>query len=90
MDMAAVVHIKSDYKSWEDLMPDHADNQKEVDEGKVLYGKVNDKMALVLRFDFDPEEMRGRVSNPEFQKMTSDAVERHEFYAITPMKQGCR
>jgi hypothetical protein len=43
-----------------------------------------------LRFDFSPEEMRGRVSNPEFQKMTSDTVERHEFYAITPMKQGCR
>ena len=38
IDLAAVVHIKSDYESWEKLMLSHEDNQERVDAGKLLYG----------------------------------------------------
>ena len=36
LNIAAIVHIKSDYESWEKLMLSHNDNKERVDAGKVL------------------------------------------------------
>ena len=57
LNIAAIVHIKSDYESWEKLMLSHNDNKERVDAGKVLYGKVNDKTAILLNLDMDEEAM---------------------------------
>ena len=66
IDLAAVVHIKSDYESWEKLMLSLEDNQERVDAGKLLYGQVDEKTAIVLNFEMDQEAMARRAGNPEF------------------------
>lgn len=38
IDLAAIVHIKSDHESWEKFMLGHEDNHDKVDAGKLFYG----------------------------------------------------
>ena len=86
IDLAAVVHIKSSYESWEKLMLSHEDNQDRVDAGKILYGKANDNTAILLNFGMDEEEMAGRAGNPEFAELIKNDVESHEFYILQEMR----
>ena len=85
MSIAAVVHIKSDYESWEKLMLSHNDNQKRVDAGKVLYGKVNDKTAILLNLDMDEADMAAAVTE-EFAELIKNDVESHDFYVLNKME----
>ena len=86
IDLAAVVHIKSDYESWEKLMLSHEDNQERVDAGKLLYGQVDEKTAIVLNFEMDQEAMARRAGNPEFAELIKDDVESHDFYVLQEMR----
>ena len=86
IDLAAVVHIKSDYESWEKLMLSHEDNQERVDAGKLLYGQVDEKTAIVLNFEMDQEEMARRAGNPEFAELIKNDVESHDFYVLQEMR----
>ena len=86
IDLAAVVHIKSDYESWEKLMVGHEDNQDRVDAGKLLYGQVDEKTAIVLNFGMDQEAMARRAGDPEFAKLIENDVESHEFYTLQETK----
>ena len=47
------------------------------DESKTLVGKADDSTALVTLFNVDMEAMAEMMSNPEFQKLTEDYVEKH-------------
>jgi len=85
-NVAAIVHIKSDYESWEKLMLNHADNQDLVDSGEIIYGKASDNKAILVRYNVDLEEMAARAKNPEFQKIIENDVERHEFYILEELK----
>ena len=85
IDLAAVVHIKSDYESWEKLMLSHEDNQERVDAGKLLYGQVDEKTAIVLNFEMDQEAMVRRAGNPEFAELIKNDVESHDFYVLQEM-----
>tara|TARA_S200000501_G_scaffold160851_1_gene151684 strand:- start:2596 stop:2874 length:279 start_codon:yes stop_codon:yes gene_type:complete len=86
INIAAVVHIKSDYESWENLMLSHNDNQEKVDSGKVLYGKVNDKTAILLNLDMDEEEMAA-AGTQDFAELIKNDVESHDFYMLNKMEQ---
>ena len=86
IDLAAVVHIKSDYESWEKLMLSHEDNQERVDAGKLLYGQVDEKTAIVLNFKMDQEAMARRAGNPEFAELIKNDVESHDFYVLQEMR----
>ena len=85
MNIAAVVHIKSSYESWEKLMLSHNDNQERVDAGKVLYGKVNDKTAILLNLDMNEEDMAA-VGTEEFSDLIKNDVESHDFYIMNKME----
>ena len=85
MNIAAVVHIKSSYESWEKLMLSHNDNQERVDAGKVLYGKVNDKTAILLNLDMDEEDMAA-AGTEEFSDLIKNDVESHDFYIMNKME----
>ena len=84
MNIAAVVHIKSSYESWEKLMLSHNDNQERVDAGKVLYGKVNDKTAILLNLDMNEEDMAA-AGTEEFSDLIKNDVESHDFYIMNKM-----
>ena len=86
IDLVAVVHIKSDYESWEKLMLSHEDNQERVDAGKLLYGQVDEKTAIVLNFEMDQEAMARRAGNPEFAELIKNDVESHDFYVLQEMR----
>jgi|TARA_A100001037_G_scaffold300355_1_gene327713 hypothetical protein len=85
-NIAVVVHIKSDFESWEKLMLSSLDNQDAVNSGKQIYAKVNDKKAILIRYDMDMEEMAARAGNPDFEKLIENDVERHEFYTLEELK----
>jgi len=82
MNMAFVIHIKTNFESWEKLFLSSYDNQKRVDEGKILYGKVDDKTAMVMNFDVDMEEIKRRRESDEFAKLIAKDVESHEVYTF--------
>jgi len=86
IDLVAVVHIKSDYESWKKLMLSHEDNQERVDAGKLLYGQVDEKTAIVLNFEMDQEAMARRAGNPEFAELIKNDVESHDFYVLQEMR----
>tara|TARA_B100001027_G_C16228773_1_gene313511 strand:- start:428 stop:703 length:276 start_codon:yes stop_codon:yes gene_type:complete len=86
LNIAAIVHIKSDYESWEKLMLSHNDNQERVNAGKVLYGKVNDKTAILLNLDMDEEAMAA-AGTEEFAELIKNDVESHEFFIMNKMEQ---
>ena len=56
------------------------------DAGNILVGKVNDKKAIVIRYDFDMDQMAARVGDPEFAKLIENDVESHDFYVLQEMK----
>ena len=55
------------------------------DKSKTLVGKADDATALVTLFDVDMEAMGGMMSNPEFQKLTEDHVEKHIPFTLSPI-----
>ena len=83
VDIAVVVHIKSDCKTWEKLMLSQKGQQYKIDKGKILYGKANDKTAIVLNFGIDKKEVliAKRVKN-EFAELIKNDVESREFYLL--------
>ncbi len=56
------------------------------DAGNILVGKVNDKKAIVIGYDFDMDQMAARVGDPEFAKLIENDVESHDFYVLQEMK----
>ena len=89
MDAAILVHMKEGrtYEDWEELMLNLYDNRKEVEEGKIVYGKVNDNAAIILRFDFDPAEMAKRLEDLDVMEKVAEVVEKREMFSITPMQR---
>ena len=89
MDAAILVHIKEGktYEEWEEIMLNAYDNRKEVEDGKIVYGKANDNTAIILRFDFDPEEMAKRLEDLEFMERVSEVVESREMFSISPIQR---
>ena len=87
MDAAMIIHLNenSSFEEWEQLMLGAYDNQQEVDDGKIIYGKAGARKAVLLRFDFDPAEMAARMGDTEFQKMIAGIVDRHEPFMLSPM-----
>ena len=78
MNVHVVVKLKSSYEAWRELFANHAENRtKMCDESKTLVGKADDSTALVTLFNVDMEAMAEMMSNPEFQKLTEDYVEKH-------------
>ena len=74
-NIAVVVHIKSDFESWEKLMLSSLDNQDAVNSGKQIYAKVNDKKAILIRYDMDMEErtselIKVKALSPRFLRKT--------------------
>jgi len=83
VDIAVVVHIKSDYKTWEKLMLSQEGQQEKIDEGKILYGKTNDKTAIVLNFGIDKEDVLiAKEGKNEFAELIKNDVESREFYLL--------
>ena len=64
----------------------HEDNQNMVDVGKLLYGQVDEKTAIVLNFGMDQEAMARWAGYPVFSKLIEDNFESHEFYTLQEMK----
>ena len=89
MDAAILVHMKEGktYENWEDLMLNLYDNRMEVEEGKIVYGKVDDHTAIILRFDFDPAEMAKRLDDLDGMEKVSELVEKREMFSISPMQR---
>ena len=89
MDAAILVHMKEGktYENWEDLMLNLYDNRKEVEEGKIAYGKFNDHTAIILRFDFYPAEMAKRLDDLDVMEKVSELVEKREMFSISPMQR---
>ena len=89
MDAAMLVHIKDGktYEEWEEIMLNAYDNRKEVEDGKIVYGKANDNTAIILRFDFDPAEMAKRLEDLEFMERVAEVVESREMYSLSPMQR---
>ena len=89
MDAAMLVHIKDGktYEEWEEMMLSFYDNKKEVEEGKIVYGKVDDHTAIILRFDFDPVEMAKRLDDLDVMEKVSELVEKREMFSISPMQR---
>ena len=89
MDAAMLVHIKDGktYEEWEEIMLNAYDNRKEVEDGKIVYGKANDNTAIILRFDFDPAEMAKRLEDLEFMERVSEVVESREMFSISPIQR---
>ena len=86
MDVHIVVKLKSSYEAWRELFANHAENRTKIcDESKTLVGKADDSTALVTLFDVDMEAMGGMMSNPEFQKLTEDYVEKHIPFTLSPI-----
>ena len=86
VNMAAIAHLKSDYEAWENLFLSHVDNQEQVNNGNILYGKANENTAILIMKNVDMSAMMERASNPEFQKMVEPYVEYHEFFRLNEMK----
>lgn len=82
MNMAFIVHMKTNFESWEKLFLSAYDNKQKVKEGKILYGKVDDKTAIVMNFDVDVEEIKRRRESDEFAKLIAKDVESHEVYTF--------
>ena len=53
VNMAAIAHLKSDYEAWENLFLSHEDNQEQVNNGNILYGKANDNTAILIMKNVD-------------------------------------
>ena len=89
MDAAILVHIKEGktYEDWEEIMLNAYDNRKEVEDGKIVYGKANDNTAMILRFDFDPAEMAKRLEDLEFMERVAEVVESKERFSLSPMQR---
>ena len=89
MDAAMLVHMKEGktYEEWEGMMLSFYDNKKEVEEGKIVYGKVNDQTAMIFRFDFDPDEMAKRFEDLEAMEKVNAVVERREMFSISPIQR---
>ena len=88
MDAAVLIHMKEGktYEDWESLMLNAYDNKKEVDDGKIVYGKVNDKTAILMRFDFDPAEMAQRLNDLEFMEKVAAVVEKREMFSLSALR----
>ena len=89
MDAAVLVHMKEGktYEDWEGLMLNLYDNRKEVEDGKLVYGRVNDNTAIILRFDFDPVEMTKRLEDLDVMEKVAEVVEKREMFSISPMQR---
>jgi len=89
MDAAMLVHMKEGktYEEWEGMMLSFYDNKKEVEEGKIVYGKVNDQTAMIFRFDFDPDEMAKRLEDLEVMEKVNAVVEKREMFSISPIQR---
>ena len=89
MDAAMLVHIKDGktYEEWEEMMLSFYDNKKEVEEGKIVYGKANRQTAMIFRFDFDPEEMAKRLEDLEVIEKVNAVVEKREMFSISPIQR---
>ena len=89
MDAAMLVHMKEGktYEEWEGMMLSFYDNKKEVEEGKIVYGKVNDQTAMIFRFDLDPDEMAKRFEDLEVMEKVNAVVERREMFSISPIQR---
>ena len=61
--------------------------QKEVEEGKIVYGKANSQTAMIFRFDFDPEEMAKRLEDLEVIEKVNAVVEKREMFSISPIQR---
>ena len=90
MDAAILVHMKEGmtYEDWEELMLNAYDNRKEVEDGKIVYGKANDNTAIILRFDFDPAEMAKRLEDLEFMERVAEVVESRNVLTISDSKHS--
>ena len=86
VNMAAIAHLKSDYEAWENLFLSHEDNQEQVNNGNILYGKANDNTAILIMKNVDMSAMMERASNPEFQKMVEPYVKYHEYFKFNEIK----
>ena len=89
MDAAILVHMKEGktYEDWEGLMLNLYDNRKEVEDGKLVYGRVNDNTTVILRFDFDPVEMTKRLEDLDVMEKVAEVVEKREMFSISPMQR---
>ena len=89
MDAAMIVHIKDGktYEEWEEMMLSFYDNKKEVEEGKIVYGKANSQTAMIFRFDFDQEEMAKRLEDLEVIEKVNAVVEKREMFSISPIQR---
>ena len=85
-NMAAIAHLKCDYETWEKIFLAHEDNRKEVEAGNFLYGKANDKTAIIVMKNVDMKMMAERAADPEFQKMVEPYVDHHEFFMMNAMQ----
>ena len=90
MDAAILVHIKEGktYEEWEEIMLNAYDNRKEVEDGKIVYGKANDNTAINLRYDYDPTEMAKRLEDLEFMERVSEVVESREMFSLSAMQRS--
>ncbi len=88
MDAAVLIHMKEGktYEDWESLMLNAYDNKKEVDDGKIVYGKVNHRTAILMRFDFDPAEMAQRLNDLEFMEKVAAVVEKREMFSLSALR----
>ena len=75
------------FEDWEKLMLDLYDNRKEVEEGKIVYGKADDKTAIIMRFDFDPSEMAKRLNDLDVMEMVAEVVEKREMFSLSSMQR---
>tara|TARA_Y100001935_G_scaffold99162_1_gene82506 strand:+ start:3075 stop:3344 length:270 start_codon:yes stop_codon:yes gene_type:complete len=89
MDAAVLVHMREGktFEDWEKLMLDLYDNRKEVEEGKIVYGKADDKTAIIMRFDFDPSEMAKRLNDLDVMEMVAEVVEKREMFSLSSMQR---
>lgn len=86
MNVHVIVKLKSKYDAWHQLFVNDSENRATFcDEKRTLVGQANTTTAMVTLFDVNLEVMKSMMSDPAFQKMTTDYVEEHIPYLLDPL-----
>ena len=86
-NLAAIVHLKTDYETWETAFLANEDNQDRVNAGDYLYGKANDNTAIVIMKNADMAAMQARMADPEFAKLIENIVDKHEMFTLQEIQR---
>ena len=88
MNVLVTAHLKQSYDAWKKIFDSDSARAEFCDENRTMVGKVDDSTALIALFGVDSEEMRKRLTSPEFIDLVKDHVVKHDAYSFEEMSIG--